>query len=1060
MVAPMYHDGCRKMTRQRACPGYHLLLIPLLLFALIFCPAIASSNGTETLITTDTIGISDSNPAIYGDTIVCEEAQEGSPSVLDMYNLTTGEKIRLPVKNPSYYQNQPAIGRNSVIWQEYDGTGSAQVVRYDIANRTIQDAYHATYYSDPWGASEFTFPKTDGKTIVWQNYNETSGNWDVAAVRPGWTAPKLILSGLHGLYDEKHPGVYGNSVVYENWTDAGHAFIWRFNLSNNTAVPVSTSSDRQELPSISGTRIAWQARNTTDTKSHVEIWENGITTRLTPLEGDQEKPSLYGDRVVVEDYRRRSSIPEVYVYEYTTSWKESYIAPNNFSASQKKPAVWNNRIVWEDWRSDNACGGCDSDIHLFTLGSPDICPVADFSPSANAGPNPLSVVFTNRSAGSPVLYYIWNYRNGTSSFPLNPVGQLFTRAGVYHTQLTIGNTKCRNTTPPLSGYDIYVDSPPDADITANTTEGFSPMVVQFTDTSGGVPASWTWDFGDGSFSHDQNPIHIYTTAGRWYNVSLTVNNTFGSMASDTEIKTEYIRTFLNSRKSSTIPVRGITVIPRYGQRFLLYNATMLPDMARPLPTVLTAHRPGSAGWQNITFLASDTAGFADTFGNATYMGNLSSVIFQTETVKVSAVSPRIGTGWGVSYRISTPRYPSPASISTVIWEDATTADKAWFLHTIIDSNFVENPDGIAYTARITKNGFPPSTSGNATLNMSVDSSWIGGRENQTYVIGYGNNSQGDTIGSILKAKYLFSRGSLDYFEAEVPDYFTTFGISPLSGSGNIYQLITLSVATHLSPPEDTNPSPDSDSESTGGGSAGRDTVPAKAAVAASTPAPEATGDPGQSAKLSTDARGMVTQVTRLLSTDKRAAVTIGKGVLARDAGGKPLSAITLKALPPGSVPAVPSGSAFTFAGMAYEFGPDQATFSPAIPFTFTLTEKQQGQDYTVQSYDKKSGTWQDLPTTYDATTGTVTAQVSHLCCLALFSQSRAPPTTRVSMPVQTPVPTQHKAQPPTTAVSIFTSMMGWAAGLVAGNAIVIVIIFVLVIAVFIFRQGKFPGSGR
>jgi len=1013
----------------------------------VILPAYALPNGTETLVTTNTIELLDTDPAIHGDFIVFLENQ----NTLMLYNLASGETIPLPVTDPlAYYPAQPALSDDTVIWQEYDGSGAGKVVRYDIPGRTIQDSYDAAD-----DTLEYGFPKTDGTTLVWQNYNVTDSDWDIAAVRDGSPDPELIL---YSAYNEKHPSVYGNFVVYENWTDSDHAHIWRFNLTDNTSVPVAAVSDMETDPQISANRIVWQARDTTDTKSHIEVWENGVTTRLSPSGVNQMNPSLYGDRIAVEDYRRDDTIPDVYVYRYSSAWTETWVAPNNLAASQKTPAVWNDRIVWEDTRSGNACGGCDSDIYLFTLGSSDTCPVADFSPSEHAGPDPLTVTLTDRSNGSPILYRIWNYSSGPVSYPLDPAGQAFSGPGIYHARLTVGNLKCRNVTPAAAPYDIYVDTPPDADFTAAPRAGFSPLAVQFTDMSGGAPSSWTWDFGDGSISHEQNPLHTYTTGGQTFTVLLTANNTFAAMAGNTETKTDYIRTFLGATGSATIPIEGITVIPRYGGQFLLYNATLLPDMATPDPGILTAFRPGIAGWQNITFLASGTPGFSDTFGNNTYMGNVSRVSFQTGDVTSAGVSPVIGTGWGVNYRLETSHYPSPASISTEIWENTTPADGEKFRLVIIGSNFIENVNGIAYTARIVKSGI--SANGDAIINMSVDRSWLGGKEAETYVIGYGTNNQGNTVGSVIPAGYLFNDGTLDYFEADVPEYYTTFGISPLSGSGNPLQLITLSVTSHVNPPaESSNPSsePDSDRQASGGAGAGKTAV----LTAAPTPAPtQAPPDPGKSAKVYTNANGVVTQATRLLSTDGRAMISIGEGVVAGDAGGKPLSEITIKALPSDSVPVVPSGSAFTFAGMAYEIGPDGATFSQPVTLTFTLPQAQWGQDYSVKSFDRKSGTWQDLPTTFDAATGIVTVQVSHLCCFALFTQSRAPAVTPVATPPPVPSVPPVKTQPPATAVNIFTSMMNWVTGLMVNNIIPFAGIIFLGIAGYLVMLGRFPGSGQ
>ena len=53
------------------------------------------------------------------------------------------------------------------------------------------------------------------------------------------------------------------------------------------------------------------------------------------------------------------------------------------------------------------------------------------------------------------------------------------------------------------------------------TEGPAPLNVAFRDLSAGAPESWDWDFGDGSRSREQNPVHRFQSPGS-YTISLTV----------------------------------------------------------------------------------------------------------------------------------------------------------------------------------------------------------------------------------------------------------------------------------------------------------------------------------------------------------------------------------------------------------------------------------------------------------------------------------------------------------------------------------------------------------
>jgi PKD repeat protein len=66
-----------------------------------------------------------------------------------------------------------------------------------------------------------------------------------------------------------------------------------------------------------------------------------------------------------------------------------------------------------------------------------------------------------------------------------------------------------------------------ARFTTSSLGGAAPQTVQFTDLSSGPVENYFWDFGDGSTSIQQNPVHTYQVPGV-YSVQLTVGGHLGS----------------------------------------------------------------------------------------------------------------------------------------------------------------------------------------------------------------------------------------------------------------------------------------------------------------------------------------------------------------------------------------------------------------------------------------------------------------------------------------------------------------------------------------------------
>src|SRR5262245_47439047 len=67
---------------------------------------------------------------------------------------------------------------------------------------------------------------------------------------------------------------------------------------------------------------------------------------------------------------------------------------------------------------------------------------------------------------------------------------------------------------------------PQVNFQADPRRGFVPLTVHFTNTSNdadGTLVGFRWDFGDGTTSAEENPVHTYMTTGK-FDVTLSVTD--------------------------------------------------------------------------------------------------------------------------------------------------------------------------------------------------------------------------------------------------------------------------------------------------------------------------------------------------------------------------------------------------------------------------------------------------------------------------------------------------------------------------------------------------------
>ncbi len=160
---------------------------------------------------------------------------------------------------------------------------------------------------------------------------------------------------------------------------------------------------------------------------------------------------------------------------------------------------------------------------------------AAFSALPTSGCTSMQVVFSDQSTDA--VSWLWDFGDGTTSI-MDTVVHTYYTAGIYTVSLVVTDVNgCKDS---ISMPNLIHVSSVSAGFTAPVRSGCVPFTVNFQDTSissTGTVNSWTWNFGDGTTSTAQHPVHTYTVPGL-HTVSLTVTDNVG--CSNTTVQNAYI----------------------------------------------------------------------------------------------------------------------------------------------------------------------------------------------------------------------------------------------------------------------------------------------------------------------------------------------------------------------------------------------------------------------------------------------------------------------------------------------------------------------------------------
>ncbi len=160
----------------------------------------------------------------------------------------------------------------------------------------------------------------------------------------------------------------------------------------------------------------------------------------------------------------------------------------------------------------------------FTVGSP-LAAAFSFTP-ATGTVNVTNFTFYDESTGATSR--VWDFGDGATSTSFVAT-HVYTRAGAFPVRLTVSNGSSSTSTTKT----VVVTAPFAASFTYWPANPTTNDTVTFTDTSTGGVNGWSWTFGDGGASSQQNPTRRFTAPGTYTVTLIAFRNSESATTSQT-----------------------------------------------------------------------------------------------------------------------------------------------------------------------------------------------------------------------------------------------------------------------------------------------------------------------------------------------------------------------------------------------------------------------------------------------------------------------------------------------------------------------------------------------
>ena len=327
-------------------------------------------------------------------------------------------------------------------------------------------------------------------------------------------------------------------VVHFTNTSAGAtSFSWTLGNGNNSSLP-NPSASYTSAGNYVVTLIATSATGQKDT-----------ATRTITIVGNPQVDFSANILSACEDdhtisFTNFTTGAISYIWDFGDGYSSTV---SNATHTYATPGTYNVKLVATN---SFGCQGISIKSGYITI-LPKPAAVISVSQSSSCNTN------TNFQFSGPttnISTWQWDFGDGTTSALQNPSHVYGTSGSFPVTLIVTAPNGCADTASAANNITIGSSLVPS--FTMNDSAGCGPLNIQFDCT---VPdaVTWSWDFGDGSSSTLDNPLHTYINPGS-YTITLTVTTTSGCNGSVTHpalvtIDTPPVANFTVVQDSGCIP---------------------------------------------------------------------------------------------------------------------------------------------------------------------------------------------------------------------------------------------------------------------------------------------------------------------------------------------------------------------------------------------------------------------------------------------------------------------------------------------------------------------------